>query len=212
MKILKRSKKKNEAFDYNKYISEFIDFKDSIDKNNEYVALNNLYSEIYKFYKGRMQENDFDISIERILLEKRAGKYNGEKYKANISIMLGFFCALTPVYIQGFVELNPSNKAIIYILSTLVAFGVVYRELSKSVDSDKGKDVVYNVSLKVLSCIEKEIELKKVKGYNKAEAKVEDINSDVNSKSGINPIVLEIAATLLDKDSIVRRIFRKIKR
>jgi hypothetical protein len=222
MGLFNRKKKDTDILDYNNYLSEFTRFKDSVDKINEYDAIRKLYDEIFNFYKNKINDKRFDIKIEKLLLERRMGKYNSEKSKAGIAMVIGLFCALVPIYVQGFVELSTKYRALIYIGSVIMIFYTIYHEFGKDVIEDKNKDVMYNVSLKVLADIEKEVSLGKLNSVNEEvavtleeEEKKEDIKQGNGNYSGnwnVDIHLPSIVSTFEDVYKVVKFINKLIKK
>lgn len=204
------SRKKDEAVNYDKYLVEFSNFKDSIDRENEYKSMVKLYEETYNFYIRKIKEDNLNINAEKLLLERRIGKYNSEKSKANINIIVGVFCALVPIYIQGFIDLNQKYKALITMGAVIVTYISFMRDFGKDIINDKNKDVMYNVCLKTLNDIEKEFESQQLNFKKTADTK-EDTGRRNLFANIIGPAAMEVAVTLTEKNSWIRKLLRHKK-
>jgi hypothetical protein len=209
--FLSRKKKKRENL-YEKYRLEFNDYINSQSKQTEYEQYNRIYDEIKKCYREKINSKEIDIKIERIQLEDNLGRYIGEFPKFGANYIIALTCALLPVYLQvsGIFDPKINKVLMILVIFGFLAFGI--RSIAKSVDKDKPKGVVYNISLKVLDDLEAELKEEIEKAYIEAE-RLEKL--ELNNKTHLlNDIILssivEVAASsMFKKDGLLRKMFRK---
>ncbi len=138
-----------------KYINIFDDFQKASYKEKDYNNFNSLYNHILGFYLLKIKNDKMDIKIEKMIIEKRIGKYSSESSKFSITFLIGIASALLPLYIQSFVELNNRNKAVVMLCLVCFSFFMIVKSIGKDINHDKDKDIVYNVSIKVLEELDK---------------------------------------------------------
>lgn len=205
-------KKRKNIFD--EYRFEFHNYINSETKKSEYDEYARLYSEINEYYRNKINAKEIDIKIERIQLEDNLGKYLGELPKFGANYIIALTCALLPMYLQVAGLFDPKTNKLLtaLIVIGLIVFGV--RSMAKSIDKDKPKDVIYNISLKVLDDIEKELKVESEKAYREAAI---SYTLEQHSKTNllndiILPSIIEVAASsMVKRDGILRKIFRKQK-
>lgn len=150
----------NEINFNSKHIQLFDEFQQSKYKMKEYLEFKILYHHIMDFYAKKISSGKIDIKIEKLVLESKLGKYEGENLKFNSSLFVGISCALATLYIQSLVEVTAENRALFMLVFIIVAFSVIFTLSKRNITKNKDKDNVYNVSVKVLEYIEKNLDLK----------------------------------------------------
>lgn len=218
MSLFKKKNADNNV-NYNKYFEEFLRFKDSKDRENEYEAMSMLYTQVYEFYKYKIKYQQLDIISEKLVLERRSGRYTSEKSKNNLTILIGMALALVPIYIQGFSELNVRYKAIISIVSVIGIFSMVVKDISKEIIRDKNRDAMFNVCLKVLDDIEKEMEAEakllmtnEVAATVQQEEKLKHMSQQANGNWNVEisvPSIINTIESVYKVGKFVRKVFRK---
>jgi hypothetical protein len=199
----------------NKYLKAFEEYKK---KNNK--AINITFDKVLKSYESELiVEVDYHKSKEKIEEEKIALRTMIRETEGTISIFNGLMIPVLGIIIAAIVTYNASSKisdGLSFIISAiyisvvlLIALGVFVKMQTDIVH----KRIMYYICLECLEVLEKKVENEIEKNTQKS--RNQTCNSEiekVDSKNTISPIVLEVAATLLNKDSFVRKILRKIKK
>jgi len=171
------SKKKNRKDTYQSYLEEFIEFKNNNNKENEYKSISKLYNEINMYYTNRIKNGQLDIKVEKLLLERRIGKYNGQGFNSSISFLLGGALLAIPIMNQalteaisemlkglsmklncGFLSELSNFKYGISVFIIVVILCFLVKDIGKDMTEDKNYAVMLNICLKVLEDIEKDLE------------------------------------------------------
>lgn len=145
-----------DAKEENKYIKLFNEFQNDEYKKKEYHEFKTLYKCIRDYYIENISKKEIDGKIERAVLEKKLGRYNGQSYQLNSSLMIGLVCSLLPLYLQSFVQFSDKYKALLMLSSVVIAFITIVKSIGKDLTHDRDKDTVFDLSVKILDEIEKE--------------------------------------------------------
>lgn len=191
-----KKKRKQEGF-YEKYKDVF---EEHLNDTESYSDYDRLYNDIKNKYLEKLKENNnekFDTKVERERLYSKSKK--NASVSRNIIIGLGtvFITIIVNLFISLFVEsmtqLGSTLKALLLYCLILIAFLRILKEL----ENDKNQEALYNICLRVLEDIEKEME----------------DNNRIDSQKSENSKVQEmIAATIQsnEKESFIRKMFQKL--
>lgn len=124
-----------------------------------------LYNKIKEYYKVKIKQKDFIISVERIRLETIVGKYSDSLSNYSISLFIGIMSALTALFIQSMDVLNINISAFPKEINMLLKVGTFFtllyilaRSLNDSTSiKNRRKSIVNSIRLNVLAEIEKEL-------------------------------------------------------
>lgn len=197
-------------------IQEFDNYFQS-DHEKDYKQVNKVYNHIYSIYKAKIDNKELNISVEKIRLEKSIGKYQSAVTKNSTTIITGMLCVFIQfAIVDGMKAFGVQNDFLKYALTYALLFWFL-NYMSNDTNKSKPKDVMTYISLKVLDDLEKEysIENEKKKDVENQQAIVEQLKSEnTNSKKDVimdivAPAMLEVAATVVQKSSLVKRIFKK---
>lgn len=144
-------KKKYKKFSSEWYLQLFRQFtEDKISRS----TIKTVYDEIYNYYKIKIREGNFDITNERILLEKKAGKHKGFATNVNMNLMIVPLTILITSGIQLFSSsVQAKYSAAIGFMFACLTFTYLIHEIDK--DNTSEKEFIYHISLKVLDELEK---------------------------------------------------------
>jgi hypothetical protein len=200
-------------------------FKNYIVESNLRETYSDLYDEIYKYYKPKIEKQEIDITKERIFLEAKAGKYKGFASNFNMQLVIVLFTMLLTSFMQftGSTVLNKYSGVVGFMISSLM-FLYIFRDIFK--ENSNEKEVICNISLKVLEQIEKEtISInKKVTIKDEVAATVHEVEQPKNQVKPIShqtngnwnveinmPSIIDAMASIYKVGKFVRKTFRKKK-
>lgn len=202
---------------YKRVISEFLKDKDC--NREQYQNVSKIYRDIETYYYNRIQEdNNFDIKIEKLRLERNFGKYVGAATNYNVTFYIAMSCPLVVLTIQESLRnFEFSYKFASVIGMSVIIFALVFKFMKES-DKVNPRELMILISLKVLEDIEKELEnvtITQEKEINRKEL-LEQIKQHIDDnniiKNAILPAMVEIAATTVVKKNIIGKLLGKIKR
>ncbi|WP_017416034.1 hypothetical protein [Clostridium tunisiense] len=215
----RKSKKEKNNFISDKQIIKEFDSYFKLYHEDDYKNILNSYNHIKTEYKSKMENKEIDITIEKIRLEKNIGKFQGTSTKNGNTIITAMFCVFAQfTVIDGIKLVSIKNSIIIYLLTYLALFLFLYY-MSKDINKTKPNDLMIYISLKALEDLEKEYddENTKKQDIKNQQAMVEQLKSEnIDSKKDVfmdivAPAILEVAASVVQKNSLVKKIFKKKK-
>ncbi|MCY6370766.1 hypothetical protein [Clostridium ganghwense] len=201
-------KKKTKKTQLEECLEEFNKYIHSEDKTKEYMGLSEVYTQIKECYTEKIKNNQIDIKIEKIQLEKRLGRYNGAASNYDIMLFISIIAAMFSLYFNVYFNAvkvwNFKENIWVSTIFLVVLTLIIIKAFSKDIDKDKPKDIMYHISLKVLKDIEEE-QIKK--------EKMENIKQYIDKRnileSFIKLAIGEVAATKLIKDGVVKKLFNR---
>lgn len=156
--ILLRKKKDKES-DYVKILAEFNSDMCNIKTANQYYNIKKSYRYIKTYYENKIKNKDFDINIEKFRVERNLGiqpnkmlSFSIDYYVAFIGIIFYFIFQSLIVYFDKY-----SKEIGMVIASLLAILYLIARTIGKDIIRDKPRNLMLNISLRVLEDLEKEI-------------------------------------------------------
>jgi hypothetical protein len=200
--------------------------------DTDYVKTEELYNEIKQYYENKVKSNRISISVEKIRLETNLGKYNGNIFNLSINYFIAMLAVILTLFFEkldlfGYefefgndINLNASFNNALKVISLVAIVLFLIKVLSdkKTILTNK-RDILDNIKLKVLDDLEKEYsaENAKKKEIENQQSIIEQLKSQNNNSKKdvlmdmVAPAMLEVAATLLKKDSWIKRMFKKVR-
>lgn len=204
--------------DKNKLLLEFNKYINDENKHNRYNHIQELYLKAREHYNKKIKDKDFDIKIEKIKIEKKLGNYSGIMSKSNEAIFVGIFSGVFPLFIERiglFDEGGNMIRTMLYFFYVLILVAFTF---GPTIKKDSTKDAMLYICLNVLNEIEKEIIDEKLKLREEADKKVTTLSQATFEqpfdkrtvlKEIVAPAIMEVAATIIKKDSWFKRVFKK---
>ncbi|MBM7869254.1 hypothetical protein JOC70_000723 [Clostridium pascui] len=218
----KRSKNNIENY-YEKLKNEFTSYTNEVSLK-EYNDIEKIYNDIREYYKEKIKNKEINLSVEKIRLERSLGKHSGAGFSYSIAFIIaiagGIFSSIIQQIIK-IVEMENNFKTSGIVISIFVLLGVYLYAifaLGKDLNKYKPRDVMLNISLKVIEELEKEMNENKAiqeKEVNR-EKTIEQIKQHIDSantiKNTVLPVMAEIAATSIVRKGIISKLIRKMRK
>lgn len=152
-------KKKIELTNYQKVMNVFKSDNNS-DATKSCGNINKIYIEVREYYINKRRKEKFDIKIEKIRIEQNLGSFFNNFTAYNMAFYIAVFGSLFYFMIQTILSyIDTGNKIFDSVLSLMVLLGFLFfitKEIDKSIQKDKPRNFMLNISLKVLEDIENE--------------------------------------------------------
>lgn len=184
--------KKTKLNDYEKIMSEF---KSDIVNNKtteQYNDINKGYKAIKKYYEDKYKNEEFDIKIEKIRIERNLGIHHNDMTSFGltyfVTIIGVIFYFVFQFIINAFDKYNNSLKMVATVFFLGGMFYTVMSVVGKEITKDKPRNLMLNISLKVLKDIEKE-EVKKL-----------DIQQRIEQYANVQDEVAATSDIIIDND------------
>lgn len=200
------------------YLLEFKNYMKNEAKEQGYKEIDSLYKEIKQYYKEKTKDENFDLKIERIQLEKDLGKFEGTMSNLNMALFIGLITAVFPSYLEAFGIFSDRGNAISSIVSFAFFCIILMLQFKNPFKKDKRKEIVLSVSLKVLDDIESENKEKEIRMREESERisnqqMLQQLNDPKRVVKNIAMSALEeVAVGLVKEDGLVRKMFRTKKK
>lgn len=169
MSLFKREENQNERT-YKECLDLFNNSKDNEQDKNEHDDIIVLYKEIKNHYEKKIELNEININAERIRIERDLGKYSANYANIMMNLSIGLISGLfvlffdkTDIFDAFKLTSVPAIIAepliiLLKVVTFLIILYVILKSTNdKSVRINKNTSIIYNISLKVLDDIEKEI-------------------------------------------------------
>lgn len=165
------NRKKDKRPDFYKECCDYYYLKNSnsINEKNDYMELDELYSEIKKDYYNKLKRKEIKISVEKIRLESQMGKYISKLGDFSLNYYIAMVAVFMTLYLEklnvfGGIIFKNIDKSVASILNSLAALAIFMLLIQffvcimdKDIEKDKRESLINNIKLKVLEDIEKEI-------------------------------------------------------
>lgn len=190
MRSFKRNNNKN--VDYDKYYRKYDEiFKEHIGDRQNYTYYNKLYGEIRFEYKRLIKEGSMNINVERSRLESKIGKSS----ENSLSISSGFIIFAISIFASGVIQAislsNYENKATFILVITITFYISTLAFVTTNFGKKNEKDFVFNICLRVLEDIEKQVEQEKFMEIESRKA-LEEVAATRISSSGLRNVFNKI--------------------
>lgn len=201
----------------NKIIDEFNKYN-SPKELEKYEELKNVYSKIRAYYEAKVINNEVDLKIEKIRLERNLGKQLGASITYIIAFGISILGALMSVLIQETLKIVNSHYWILTFLVIGALYFFIMRSIGNEAEKARPRDIMLNISLKVVEELEKEINENKAKQEREdnREKTIQRISQHIDNKNAIKnvvlPVIAEIAATTVVKKRIWSKLVESVKR
>ncbi|MBW9170764.1 hypothetical protein K2F43_06030 [Clostridium estertheticum] len=154
--------RKKKLSDYQKAISEFNSDMKSTKTTEQYDNINKIYKQIKKYYEAKRINEDFDMNIEKIRIQRNLGVHPNNFmsfgiacYIAIIGTIFYFMIQITISYLDKYG--NEIIKFGISLFFLVLLFKTISSTFGKEIIKDKPRNLMMNISIKVLDDIEKEV-------------------------------------------------------
>jgi hypothetical protein len=176
---LKRGKKiKKSSTEW--YLNLFHSFSEDTESRK---ICSDIYDEAYSYYEPKIRNKEISIEKERVALESKAGKYKGFVTNFNMQLMIIPFASVLTALIQFIgTTVQAKYSALVSLVFSSLTFIYLIREISK--DNSNQKELVYNICLKVLEDIEKQIksENERLVANGEVAAAIQKLDENLNKR------------------------------
>ena len=153
---------KDKISEYDKIIGEFNIDRASLEVSKQYEEILNVYKDIKTYYKDCFKNDQIDIKIEKIRIEKAIGKHPNSGASFTMSYYVTIAGSIFYFMIQNIISIFDKYSKVLNVIGSsiflLIMLYYVTTIVGKDLRKDKSRNLMLNISLQVLEDIEKEID------------------------------------------------------
>ena len=202
---------------YDKILKQFNQYN-SAEELKKYDELKSVYEEIRRFYEKKFNDNAIELKIEKIRIERNLGKQFGVSIGYIITFGISIMGAIISISIQETLKNISPHYWILNFIVIISLYFLIMSSIGKEAEKARPRDIMLNISLRVIEELEKEINENKMKQNEEANRKelFRQISQYIDSSNMIKnimpPVVAEIAATTELKKGIISNLINNIRK